>query len=105
MVATGAGFAMATALMLLRMVFLRFPFHPLAFCMATSYGSLVWGTFFLVWLIKTIVFKLGGMRAYRQLIPGFIGLALGHFFTAGVLYGLVGTYGGEWYQRYGVWFG
>jgi hypothetical protein len=105
--ATGAGFVIAAGLMGLRMVFLKFPLHPLAFCMTTSYGDLVWGTFFLVWLIKTMVFKLGGMRAYRQLIPGFIGLALGHFFTAGIVYSLVGSSASapEWVKRYGVWFG
>lgn len=104
-IATIAGFALASALMGVRMVFLRFPLHPLAFCMITSYGELIWGTFFIVWLVKSLVFKLGGMRAYRQLIPGFIGLALGHFFTAGILYGLIGAYGGENLRRYGVWFG
>lgn len=106
-VATGSGFAMAAALMGLRMVFLKFPLHPLAFCMTTSYGELIWGTFFLVWLIKTLVFKLGGMKTYRQLIPGFMGLALGHYFTAGIVYSLIGSSGSapDWVKRYGVWFG
>ncbi len=104
-IATSGGFVVAIALMLLRMAFLRFPLHPLAFCMICSYGELVWGAFFIVWLIKSVVFKLGGMRAYRQLIPGFVGLAVGHYFTAGVLYGLIGSYGGEGIRRYGVWFG
>ncbi len=104
-IATGSGFVVAVGLMLLRMAFLRFPLHPLAFCMICSYGELVWGAFLIVWLIKSVVFKLGGMRAYRQLIPGFVGLALGHYFTAGVLYGLIGAYGGESVRRYGVWFG
>lgn len=105
-VATVAGLVQAIILTVARMLFLKFPLHPLGLAMATSYGELVWGTFFIVWLIKTIVIKLGGMRGYRQLIPGFIGLALGHFFTAGVVYDLFGTFGqAEWYQRYGVWFG
>lgn len=105
-VATLAGLVQALVLTGVRMVFLKFPLHPLGLAMATSYGELVWGTFFIVWLIKSLVIKLGGMRAYRQLIPGFIGLALGHFFTAGVVYDLFGTFAqAEWYQRYGVWFG
>jgi hypothetical protein len=103
--ATAIGFVMAVGLMAARMIFLRSPLHPLAFCMVTSYGELIWGTFFIVWLVKTVVAKLGGMRLYRRLIPGFLGLALGHFFTAGVLYGLIGTFGGEQARRYGVWFG
>jgi len=106
-VATLAGFVVAGGLMGVRSVFLKFPLHPLAFCMTTSYGELIWGTFFLVWLIKTLVFKLGGMKTYRQLIPGFIGLALGHYFTAGIVYSLIGSSGSapDWVQRYGVWFG
>jgi len=107
--ATGSGFTIALALMAIRMVFLKFPLHPLAFCMTTSYGDLIWGTFFLIWLIKSAIFKLGGMKAYRQLIPGFIGLALGHFFSAGIVYSLIPIVTGgsapEWVRRYGVWFG
>jgi hypothetical protein len=104
-VATLAGFLMAAALFGVRTVFLRFPLHPLAWGMVTAYGDLIWGTFLIVWLVKTLVFKLGGMRAYRALIPAFIGLALGHFFTAGVLYSLIGSFGSEHFRRYAVWFG
>lgn len=100
-----AGGVVALGLTLLRTIFLRFPLHPLAYGIATSFGHKLWAPLFTVWLIKTLVFRLGGMSTYRALIPGFIGLALGHFFTAGVLYGLVGTFGGEQFRRYGVWFG
>ncbi|MGD9498659.1 MAG: DUF6785 family protein, partial [Armatimonadota bacterium] len=103
--ATGAGFLVTAALTIVRMVFLRFPLHPLAFGMAGSYGSLIWGSFFIVWAVKSIVFKLGGMSSYRRLIPGFLGLALGHYFTAGILWGLIGAFGGEQYRRYYVYFG
>lgn len=103
--ATGAGFVFSIVLVALRMVFLRFPLHPLAFGMATSYGSLIWGSFFIVWMVKSIVFKLGGMSAYRRLIPGFLGLALGHYFSAGMVYGLLGTFGGERFRKYYVYFG
>ncbi len=104
-IATMAGFAIAMSLFGIRTVFLRFPLHPLAWGMVTAYGELIWGTFFIVWLIKTVVFRLGGMRAYRSLIPAFIGLALGHFFTAGVMYSLIGAYSSERMRRYAVWFG
>jgi len=103
--AAGFGFAFAAALAILRVLFLRFPLHPLAYCMTSSYGELIWGSFLLVWVVKATVFKLGGMKAYRRLIPGFIGLALGHFFTSGVAYGLIGAYGDESFRRYQVWFG
>jgi hypothetical protein len=100
-----AGGVIALGLMVLRTIFLRFPLHPLAFGIATSFGHKLWAPLFVVWFAKTLIFRVSGMATYRSLIPGFIGLALGHFFTAGVLYGLVGTFGGEQYRRYGVWFG
>ncbi len=100
-----SGATVALALMVLRTIFLRFPLHPLAYGMATSFGHKLWAPLFVVSLVKNLIFRVSGMSAYRALIPGFIGLALGHFFTAGVLYGLVGTFGGEQFRRYGVWFG
>ncbi|MGC9318704.1 MAG: DUF6785 family protein, partial [Armatimonadota bacterium] len=103
--ATAAGFVLTAALTIIRMIFLRFPLHPLAFGMAGSYGSLIWGSFFIVWVVKTIVFKLGGMSAYRRLIPGFLGLALGHYFTAGIVWGLIGLTLGESTHTYYVFFG
>ena len=103
--ATSAGFLATAGLTIVRMIFLRFPLHPLAFGMAGSYGSLIWGSFFIVWLVKSVVFKLGGMSSYRRLIPGFLGLALGHYFTAGMFWGLIGTFGGESLRRYYVFFG
>ncbi len=86
-IAGGVGFIVASALIVLRSLFLRFPLHPLGYAMVTSYGSPIWGPFFIVWLIKSIVLRVGGMRLYRQLIPLFIGIVLGHFFTAGMIWG------------------
>ncbi len=103
--ATVTGFLVTTALMIIRMIFLRFPLHPLAYGMAGSYGSLIWGSFFVVWVVKSIVFKLGGMSAYRRLIPGFLGLALGHYFTAGIIWGLIGMSLGQSVRGYYVFFG
>ncbi|MGM0493285.1 MAG: DUF6785 family protein [Armatimonadota bacterium] len=100
-----AGGIVALALVVLRTIFMRFPLHPLAYGLATSFGHKLWAPLFVVWLVKTLIFRVSGMSTYRALIPGFIGLALGHFFTAGVLYGLVGTFGGEQFRRYAVWFG
>ncbi len=103
--AAGFGLVLAGTLTILRVHFLRFPLHPLAYCMTSSYGELIWGSFLVVWIVKALVFKLGGMRTYRKLVPAFLGLALGHFFTAGIAYGLIGSYGSEAFRRYSVWFG
>jgi len=104
---TGAmisGFIITGILVGLRSVFLRFPLHPLGFAMVTSYGSPLWGPFLLVWIIKTLVLKLGGMRLYRQLIPFFLGIVLGHFFVAGFVWGWLSLIN-EMYRRYVVHFG
>ncbi|MFQ5808366.1 MAG: DUF6785 family protein [Armatimonadota bacterium] len=102
--AVGFGFFMVTALVILRSFVLKFPLHPLGFIMSTAYGSPTWAMFFLVWLTKSIALKVGGMRLYRRLIPFFLGIALGHFFTAGIVWGAIGSIG-EMYRRYVVHFG
>ncbi len=98
------GFIVAAVLILLRLVFLRFPLHPLGYAMVTSYGGPIWGPFFMVWVIKSIVMRVGGMRLYRQLIPFFVGLFLGHFFTIGMVWGWLNLYVGP-ERSYGVHFG
>jgi hypothetical protein len=100
---TGAG--MALVLLLLRQRWVGFPLHPLGYAMTCSYGSLIWFPFLLVWLLKTLVLRYGGMRLYRQTVPAFLGFALGHYAVAGILWGLVGAFSGDAVQGYGVWFG
>ena len=102
--AAGVGFVVTIILVLLRSVFLRFPLHPLGYAMVTSYGSPLWGPFFIVWVIKSIVLRVGGMRLYRQLIPLFIGIVLGHFFTAGIVWGWLNLFF-DTQQAYTVHFG
>jgi len=103
--ATIWGAALAGCLLLGRRLVVGFPFHPLGYAAATAYGSLLWGPFFVVWLVKVIILKFGGMKLYRAAIPFFLGLALGHFFTAGLVWGLLGAYGGEAFWNYRVVFG
>ena len=100
----GVGFLVTTALVGLRALFLRFPLHPLGYAMVMSYGHPLWGPFLVCWMAKTIILKLGGMRLYRRLIPVFLGIVLGHFFTAGIVWGTVSIIG-EMYKRYIVHFG
>ena len=101
---TGAGFAVCGALIVARVFLLRFPFHPLGYAMVTSYGSPLWGPFFLVWVIKTLILRVGGMRLYRRLIPCFLGIVIGHFFVAGVVWGSISIHN-EMYRYYVVHFG
>jgi hypothetical protein len=81
------------------------PFHPLGFAIAGAYGDLVWFPFLIVWAVKFLVLRYGGGRLYRRTVPFMLGLALGHYIVAGVIWGLWSTTGKPPFQRYGVWFG
>lgn len=100
-----SGFGMAMGLGVLRTVLLRFPLHPLGYAMATAYGTRIWGPFFLVWLLKWLILRTGGAKLYRRYVPMFIGLALGHYFTTGIVWGFVGIFFQDMARRYMVGFG
>lgn len=104
-VAMGVGSAVALALSLLRLRFTGFPLHPLGYVMACSYGGLIWGSFFIVWLAKSLALRYGGMAFYRRTIPLFLGFALGHFAVAGIFWGLLGAWVGDAVKGYPVFFG
>ncbi|MFW5868841.1 MAG: DUF6785 family protein, partial [Armatimonadota bacterium] len=99
-----AGFSITIILVVLRSIFLRFPLHPLGFVMVMSYANPIWGPFFIIYLLKSAILRIGGMGAYRKAIPFFLGLVVGHFFTAGVVWGSISLIN-DMYRRYGVWFG
>ena len=101
---TGVGLVVCGFLIVMRILFLRFPLHPLGYAMVTSYGHPLWGPFLLVWIAKTLILRIGGMRLYRRLIPLFLGIVIGHFFVAGVVWGSISIYN-EMYRYYVVHFG
>jgi hypothetical protein len=103
--ATGAGAATVAALSFLSARFVSFPLNPVGYAMAACFGEVLWFPFLLVWLLKTLALRYGGMRFYRRTVPFFLGLALGHFATAGIFWGLVGAVSGEAVRGYEVWFG
>ena len=102
--AAATGLIATGVLVVLRSLFLRFPLHPLGLAMVTAYGHPLWGPFFLVWVVKSVVLRLGGMGLYRRLIPFFLGIVVGHFFTAGLVWGWLSIIN-EMYRRYCVHFG
>ncbi|MEN6344910.1 MAG: DUF6785 family protein [Armatimonadia bacterium] len=84
-----AGGVVTLALASLRFFFLRFPLHPVGYLVSTAYWNEcpIWGDILLTWVVKTLVLRLGGARLYRQLIPCFVGLAIGQFFWGGLVWG------------------
>ncbi|MDX1933453.1 MAG: DUF6785 family protein [Capsulimonadales bacterium] len=103
--ATGAGAAVTFLLAFCGMRFVGFPFSPIGYAMSSCFGNVLWFSFLLVWAIKGLLLRYGGMRLYKRAIPLFLGLALGHLAVAGILWGIVGAFSPEAVQGYNVFFG
>ncbi len=74
------GVLTAGTLSFLRLIFLRFPFHPLGFVYGTGLGTLLWGSALVGWAAKALVARYGGAGTYRQLRPFFLGMIYGDLF-------------------------
>ena len=99
---TGIGLLFALFLMLMRMKFFWFPFHPAAY--ATVCGSwavnYIWFSLGIVWVLKLVLLKYGGRNAHRKAMPFFLGLILGQF-TVGSLWTILGMMFNI--PTYGIW--
>ena len=102
--AIGVGGVIVTVMHALRVWLVRFPLSPLGYAMTAAYGYLLWGPFLVASVAKITTLKLGGARLYQRVEPAFLGLALGQFMTAGVLWGLLATIGPDMWQYYHVTF-
>lgn len=86
----GAGFSFSMLLGWMRVRFLSFPFHPLAYAIAPSWGvAQLWMPLMIGSTAKFAALKFGGLKAYRTALPFFFGLILGEI-TVGSLWTLVG---------------
>jgi hypothetical protein len=71
-------------LMVMRIRFLWWPLHPAGYAVSSTYGMRdYWSMFLLVWLIKRILLKYGGLKLHRQATPIFFGMILGEFAVGG----------------------
>jgi hypothetical protein len=79
------GFLFSLFLVAMRTRFLWWPFHPVGYLVSGSFGLMrLWLPLFVSWLIKALLLRYGGLKAYRRALPFFIGLVLGEF-SAGFL--------------------
>jgi len=86
----GVGFGVSMLLGWLRLRYLRFPFHPLAYAIAPSWGvAQLWMPLLIGSTVKFFILKFGGLKTYRRALPFFFGLILGEI-TIGSLWTLVG---------------
>ncbi|HPT98550.1 MAG TPA: hypothetical protein PLU39_11845 [Armatimonadota bacterium] len=89
---TAFGFAFSMLLSWLRLKFLWWPFHPIGYAVGFSRRTIEWMWFslFLGWFLKLLVIRAGGLKAYRHMMPFFLGMILGEF-GMGVIFGVLGS--------------
>lgn len=84
-----AGGAFTLFLYVMRARLWWWPFHPLGYAIGAAWPGLVyWSSFFVGWLVKSVILRYGGGRTYRRFRPFFLGLILGEF-VAGILWALL----------------
>jgi hypothetical protein len=86
----GGGFVFAIFLMIMKVRFLWWPFHPAGYVLTAS-GSLaiLWFPALISWFIKSTVLRFGGAKRFSLVAPFFLGLILGDY-TLGCLWSIIG---------------
>lgn len=86
----GVGFLVVVLLSWLRIRFLAFPFHPLAYALAPSWGvAQLWMPLLIGSTAKFLSLRFGGLQNYRRVLPFFYGLMLGEI-VIGSLWTIIG---------------
>jgi len=76
----GGGLLLTVGMILMRMRFIWWPFHPLGYVMSTNLEmSDLWAVIIISFLLKWIILRYGGFKAHRKAIPFFLGLILGDY--------------------------
>ena len=74
------GLLSALVLMIMRMQLIWWPLHPAGFAVSGSWSmGIFWFSLLVSWSVKILLLRLGGLKAYRQAVPFFLGLILGGF--------------------------
>jgi hypothetical protein len=78
--------ALITAIIsILRARFVWFPFEPIGFIIATTASGMylgLWAAALVIWIIKTIVLKIGGSRLYEKTVPVIGGYLAGYIVSS-----------------------
>ncbi len=97
----GLGFLFTLFLMVMKLRFIWWPFHPAGYALTAGSGlGRSWFAVFISWFLKWLILKYGGARAYRKAVPFFFGLILGDY-TLGCIWSLIGLVLRT--STYGVW--
>ncbi len=86
------GTAFALVLAVLRLNLRWWPFHPVGYAISGSWSmDQLWMCILVAWLLKVLILKYGGAKAYRPAVPFFVGLILGDF-VMGSFWNLYGIF-------------
>lgn len=78
------GFGLTLLLNTIRGRWIGFPFHPVGYAIASSWGmSVLWVPMLLAWVIKILLLRYGGLATYRKCVPFFLGVILGECMMGG----------------------
>lgn len=78
----------------LRMRIVGFPFHPVGYAVASSWGmSVLWMPMLIAWVVKLLLLRYGGLALYRRSLPLFYGVIVGEC-VSGSLWSLLGITAG-----------
>ena len=84
------GTVFMTFLLFMRYTFIWWPLHPVGYIMHLSWATkCLWASFFVGWLLKSLILKFGGVGSYRQFRPIFLGAVLGES-VIGCVWAIVG---------------
>ncbi len=99
--AMGVGFLVATALGAMRLRFAGFLLHPVGYAISSNWCMTnMWLSITVAWIIKSLLVKYGGLRAYRRAVPICLGVILGEC-VMGTIWMLISTFTGQ--KTFIVW--
>jgi len=97
------GFIGTIGLLLLRIRFVWWQFHPLGYALADDYAmNWIWSSVFLGWLLKLFLLRLGGIRFYRIALPLFLGFIMGEF-SGGCFWSIISLITGKHMYAFKNW--
>nr|MBA3685137.1 hypothetical protein [Planctomycetota bacterium] len=68
-----------------RLLLSWWPLHPIGYLISMTYATvMIWFSFFLGWMLKTLVMRFGGFALYERLKPLALGLIAGEAVVAGL---------------------
>ena len=80
------GFLFSVGLLMLRARFLWWPLHPVGYLVSSWWTfTPLWFPILMSWVVKSLLLRYRGVRAYRQAIPFFLGLILGDVIVASII--------------------